>query len=87
MNSRVTWTWKNPSTLLPPLTVDNSCGDLKKYDAQDILTHEIGHWLGLDDIYDSTQKDLTMYGYGRKGELKKNTLETGDILGIQSLYP
>ena len=87
MNSRVTWTWTNPTTLVAPATSDNTCGDLTKYDAQDILTHEIGHWMGLDDIYSSSNKDLTMYGYGRKGELKKNTLEPGDILGIQVLYP
>lgn len=87
MNNRVTWAWQNPVSLIFPATVDNTCGDLTKYDAQDILTHEIGHWMGLDDIYNSANKDLTMYGYGRRGELKKNTLEPGDILGIQTLYP
>ncbi|MGB9594072.1 MAG: hypothetical protein ACPL7R_08035 [Anaerolineae bacterium] len=65
---------------------DATCGDLYAYDVQNILTHEVGHWVGLDDLYNSADQDLTMYGYGDKGELKKVTLGLGDIAGMNALY-
>lgn len=55
------------------------------YDVQNIATHEFGHWLGLDDQYSA--KDLTMYGYGAGGELKKRTLGTGDLSGANAVAP
>lgn len=57
------------------------------YDIQDIATHEFGHWIGLDDLYSGDDKDLTMYGYGAGGELKKRTLERGDIAGATQVAP
>lgn len=79
LNQRVPWNWSNFST---------SCADTNSYDAQDILTHELGHWMGLTDVYDATNyQNATMYGYGSKGEIKKDTLSTGDILGISAVYP
>jgi hypothetical protein len=57
------------------------------YDAQNILTHELGHWVGLNDEYDTSYVDNTMYGYGSKGEIKKDTLTTGDKTGATNLYP
>lgn len=57
------------------------------YDLLDIATHEFGHWIGLDDLYSSTDRDLTMYGYGAGGELKKSTLGLGDILGANAVAP
>lgn len=57
------------------------------YDAQNILTHELGHWFGLNDHYASTYLDNTMYGYGSKGEVKKSTLTDGDIAGLWQIYP
>lgn len=57
------------------------------YDVEDIATHEFGHWLGLDDLYSSSAKDLTMYGYGAGGELKKRTLGTGDVSGANAVAP
>jgi hypothetical protein len=56
-------------------------------DLQNIATHEIGHGLGLADIYDEAQcSEVTMYGYSTEGETKKRTLEEPDITGIQELY-
>ena len=83
MNSRHPWTWSNPATTDP----DQTCPSTNAYDAQDILVHEIGHWVGLDDLYDTADEDLTMYGYGSKQELKKDTLESGDISGAGTIYP
>jgi hypothetical protein len=57
-----------------------------KYDIQNIMTHEAGHWLNLHDLYGGTQSELTMYGYGATGELKKDTLAYGDELGVESVY-
>lgn len=56
------------------------------YDAQNILTHELGHWFGLNDHYTPDYLDNTMYGYGSKGESKKTTLTDGDIAGINAIY-
>jgi len=55
-------------------------------DLQNIATHELGHGVGLADLYDSSASDETMYGYSTEGETKKRDLFTGDIAGIQELY-
>lgn len=73
-NQKFPWGWST-----------NLC-DSSYYDAQDILTHELGHWTGLDDEYDSSFSENTMFGYGSKGEIKKDTLTTGDISGLNTIY-
>lgn len=77
-NQKFPWYWN---------ATDYTCTDANSYDAQDILTHETGHWMGLDDTYTSSYVDNTMYGYGSKGEVKKDTLTNGDIQGVQTIYP
>jgi hypothetical protein len=57
------------------------------YDLQNFATHEFGHWVGLDDLYDDSDKDLTMYGFGAGGEVKKRTLGRGDDRGKSRLAP
>jgi len=74
--------WAYTATTNP----DQECGNLYTYDVQNILTHEVGHWMGLNDLYTESEHDLTMYGYGAKGELKKDTLGTGDVDGIKAIY-
>lgn len=77
MNTRYKWTWSN----------SNSCADNTTYDAQNIMTHELGHWLGLSDEYNAGAfSNNTMYGYGSVNEVKKNTLTTGDISGVSVIY-
>lgn len=75
MNKRVSWKW----------STDANCAFPEVYDAQNIMVHELGHWFGLDDEYTSDFTNNTMYGYGSKGEVKKNTLTDGDIIGIKNL--
>lgn len=73
-NQRFAWTWNTAS-----------CSNA--YDAQDILTHETGHWMGLDDEYATNYANNTMYGYGSTAEIKKDTLTNGDTQGVQAIYP
>lgn len=63
----------------------NQCNP-NAYDAQGILTHELGHWMGLDDEKESQYIPNTMYGYGYKGDTKDMTLTDGDIAGVQNIY-
>jgi hypothetical protein len=56
------------------------------YDVQNIATHEAGHVVGLADLYEDQYRELTMYGYGSKGETIKIPLQQGDIDGTQYLY-
>lgn len=74
MNQKFPWGWST------------SC-NANYYDAQNILTHELGHWVGLNDEYANSYVDNTMYGYGSKGEIKKDTLTSGDKTAVQNLYP
>lgn len=55
-------------------------------DLQNIATHELGHAIGLGDIYNDPCSDVTMYGYSWYEETKKQTLEPQDITGLQSIY-
>lgn len=80
MNVKLPWAHSDVSN------PDATCGVLTAYEVQNILTHEVGHIYGLDDLYNSVDQDLTMYGYGAKGELKKETLGLGDLRGMAALY-
>lgn len=62
-------------------------GDPQAYDLQAVATHELGHWIGLDDLYTADAVDLTMFGIVTAGELKKATLGTGDALGARAVAP
>ncbi len=64
----------------------NALIDPSKMDFESIATHELGHSVGLGDIYDSACSEMTMYGYGSEGETKARTLESGDMTGINLLY-
>jgi len=55
-------------------------------DLQNIATHELGHAVGMGDLYDTVCAEETMYGYSIEGETTKRDLNAGDILGIQTLY-
>ena len=52
-------------------------------DALNTLTHEAGHFLGLDH---SSDHEATMYAQAPPGEIKKRSLETDDKNGICFLY-
>ena len=54
-------------------------------DLQNIATHELGHSVGLSDLYNKCNL-VTMYGYSTEGETIKRDLEIGDITGLRSMY-
>jgi hypothetical protein len=61
-------------------------GEEKKMDIQNIVTHEFGHWAGLDDLYNPEDAFLTMYGYSGYAVTYQQTLGLGDQLGIRAVY-
>jgi len=65
----------------------DATGNSELMDLQNIATHELGHGVGLADVYETECSDVTMYGYSMEGETKKRTLEEPDIIGILELYP
>jgi len=64
----------------------SASGEADKMDLNNIVTHEIGHSFGMNDLYTSFCSEQTMYGYASLGETIKRTLEIGDINGINKLY-
>ena len=57
-----------------------------KMDLQNIATHELGHAIGLGDLYTDSCDVQTMYGYSWNGDISRRTLDVGDIAGLNILY-
>jgi hypothetical protein len=57
------------------------------YDVQSIFTHELGHWLSLQDMYSGGASRQTMFGSADTNETRKRTPGLGDITGLQKAYP
>jgi hypothetical protein len=55
-------------------------------DVQNIAVHELGHAVGLADVYEPDCSEVTMYGYSDYGETKKRDLEDADVIGVTTLY-
>ncbi|MDX1607881.1 MAG: matrixin family metalloprotease, partial [Candidatus Spechtbacterales bacterium] len=64
----------------------STTGDVNAMDFESISTHELGHAVGLADLYTSDCSEETMYGYATEGETKKRDLNSGDITGMSKLY-
>lgn len=64
----------------------SASGEAGKMDFENIATHELGHSVGMDDLYNTECSQQTMYGYASLGETNKRTLESGDIKGVKALY-
>ncbi len=56
------------------------------FDIQNVVTHEFGHWVLLNDLYAASEKDMTMYGYCGTNETKKRSLESVEQQGLTSIY-
>ncbi len=61
-------------------------GAAGKMDVQNIMTHELGHFCGLKDLYQDKDYWLTMYGYSNYGITYQATLGLGDINGLKAVY-
>jgi hypothetical protein len=61
-----------------------STAPYSKFDIRTIATHEVGHTLGLADLYGSEDKSKTMYGYNN-GQVDWS-LGNADLLGLWKLY-
>ena len=55
-------------------------------DVQNIATHELGHAVGMNDIYTTACSYVTMYGYSDYNDIGKRTLEQPDITGLRQMY-
>jgi hypothetical protein len=55
-----------------------------KYDVQGVLTHEIGHFLGLDH---AAMVSSVMVPYAAASQLDQRTLSYDDIAGVMEIYP
>jgi MYXO-CTERM domain-containing protein len=64
-------------------TISNTPGEVE-IDVQNTVTHEVGHFLGLDHSADS---EATMYATAPLEEIKKRTLEVDDEAGLCTIYP
>ena len=59
---------------------------VNRYQVLNVVTHELGHQVGLDDLSDPHQ-GLTMYGLIDRGETKKADLGFGDLKGAWAVSP
>jgi hypothetical protein len=62
-------------------TTTEGCVD---YDLQSVLTHEVGHFIGLDHTPSS---EATMYAEYHRGEMNLRTIEPDDIAAVCAVYP
>src|SRR5262245_21233735 len=62
----------------------STSAEQNKFDIQSVLTHEIGHFLGLD--YSAMLSSL-MVPFGVTSQLDQRTLAYDDIAGITEIYP
>jgi hypothetical protein len=58
--------------------------DVVVYDLQSIVTHEVGHFIGLDH---SPDLDATMFAGYEEGSINPRSLELDDVAGACAAYP
>jgi hypothetical protein len=59
-------------------------GDIGRFDVQDVATHELGHFLGLDH---SGWAGASMYPYVDPDMLLQRSLSRDDVHGARDMYP
>ncbi len=71
---------RGPYGICPP----EGCLDTRTVDLENVVTHELGHYLGLAH---SSEPDATMYASALAGETIKRDLTADDVAGICAVYP
>ena len=56
------------------------------YDLQSVMTHELGHWLMLYDLYEAGDYAYTMYYKAISNNTRWRSLEWDDISSIRNMY-
>lgn len=56
------------------------------YDIRTTATHELGHWLRLQDLYGTADENKVMFGY-TDPERVVRVLNNDDVAGIRWIYP
>jgi len=62
----------------------STSGESGKFDIQSVLTHEIGHLLGLDH---AGMVSSVMVPFGQTSQINQRTLQYDDIAGVSEIYP
>lgn len=71
---------RGPYAICPP----EGCSDERGVDLENVITHELGHYLGLAH---SADMDATMFASSVAGETIKRDLSPDDVAGICEVYP
>lgn len=59
---------------------------VNRYQVRNVIAHELGHQVGLDDL-GAPHNGLTMFGQIGRGEMNKVTLGRGDLRGASAIAP
>lgn len=60
--------------------------EIGKHDVQNILTHEVGHFIGLGHETTPFNSDATMFAQASPNETKKRILKSNDVSGLLAAY-
>jgi hypothetical protein len=63
----------------------SSEGEMNKMDIHNVLTHEVGHFIGIEHSIESTV--LSMFPIVMPGEVRKRVVKPDDIKAAEFLYP
>lgn len=64
----------------------DAAADPTVFDLRSVALHELGHALGLADLYNPACSEATMFFAIAPGETSKRSLSIGDKIGIRTLY-
>ncbi len=62
-------------------------GESGAHDVQNIVTHEVGHFLGFGHEVAPADEDATMFAVASAGETNKRTLHDSELGGLVDAYP
>lgn len=66
--------------------VFSTSGESGKHDMQNIVTHEVGHFIGFGHEISPLDPDATMLAVASPGETKKRQLHNSELVGLADAY-